>query len=93
VVSLLITVPIQQEVVLNLDYFVPQPQRANKFGLVFFDQKQVGTDEDMEKIVLKYDPQFNPTLIAAQADVESSQIVFNLAKKAHIFVGAIFEKF
>jgi hypothetical protein len=93
VVTFVANVPIQKEVTIDLTYFIPQEFGDKKFGLVFFDQKQPGTDEDVEKITVKYDPLFSPTIIAPQADVNSGQIVFNVTKKAHVFVGVVFEKF
>ncbi len=90
VVGLLLSVPIQQQVVMTLKYDEPV-ESATPFAYTFFDQKQSGTAADDNQIEITPDQSLKPVYIAPQATVQSSGMVsFSEVQDKHLFVGIKF---
>jgi len=86
VVGLVIEVPIQQAVLVKLQYDESINQ-SSPFAYTFFDQKQSGTEADPVQIDVNFEAGLKPVYIAPQATLIDGLIRFNTTQDRHLFVG------
>ncbi|MBD3279396.1 MAG: DUF4012 domain-containing protein [Candidatus Pacebacteria bacterium] len=90
VVGLLVEIPPQESVTVELTYVVkttPSPP----FSYVFFDQQQSGVVDYDLAINLYYNQAFQAQVIAPQAQTFGQRIIFEPDSQDHAFVGVMFE--
>ncbi len=83
-IGFLVTVPIQKEVAVEVNYSTPLAFN-NDFSYVFFNQKQSGLIDQSIKVEIIYDASLTPILIAPTARVEANHIVFDNNKDISLF--------
>ncbi len=88
VFGVLIEVPIEQEVVLELKYHLNETVLdQDNAAYVYFDQKQAGTENYAHEVQIFYPQSRSPKLIAPQADVATDHVSFTDDRSTHSFVG------
>lgn len=99
VYAVLLEVPKNQETTLQITYSLKnqamgvgneegvKPGDRGGFSYVFFDQKQPGWINDVLSLSMLNNSTYLPKTIAPQAVVEGSQIIFEVNRKEHSFVG------
>jgi len=90
VLGLLVSTPIKTKKNIELSYTVPL-EFSSPYSYVFFSQKQPGTKDVLQNVVLKHSPDLSPTLIAPKADVSGDTINFHDLAEDHAFVGVSFK--
>ncbi len=90
VLGLLVSTPIKTKKNIELSYSVPL-EFSSPYSYVFFSQKQPGTKDVLQNVVLKHSPDLSPTLIAPKADVSGDTINFHDLAEDHAFVGVSFK--
>lgn len=90
VLGLLVSTPIKTKKNIELSYSVPL-EFSSPYSYVFFSQKQPGTKDVLQNVVLKHSPDLSPTLIAPKADVSGDIINFHDLAEDHAFVGVSFK--
>lgn len=90
VLGLLVTTPIKTKKNIELNYSVPL-EFSSPYSYVFFSQKQPGTEDILQNVVLKHSPELSPTLIAPKAEVSGDTINFHDMAEDHAFVGVSFK--
>lgn len=90
VLGVLIEVPTQQTRVLEVTYATPLPF-SNDFAYAFFDQRQPGITDQSHAITFVPRNDQQPVVIAPQADVTPTGIIFSELSTEHSFVGTRFE--
>lgn len=88
--GLTLEVPIQKTAVLSLNYSQKQ-QLLKPFSYVFFNQKQPGVSPIPITTTVYFHPSLKPMLIAPQAEVTTSGIVFSTQTQEHDFFAIRFE--
>ncbi len=83
-IGIRVDVPIQKQVVVELDYTTPH-NFENGFSYVFFNRKQPGTSGDLLKVSIKYADDMEPVLIAPAAQVSNKTITFNSGFENSLF--------
>lgn len=89
VIAAPIIVPRQKTVTVELKYRLNHTYKA-PFAYFFFNQKQPGSQE-VQDILLSYQPALKPRLITPQADLSSQLLNFHFQRESQSFVGATFE--
>ena len=90
VLGVLIEVPTQQTKSLEITFTTPLPAE-NKYAYAFFDQQQSGISDLSHAVTFVPRPDQQPIVIAPQADVTPTSIIFSEVNSEHSFVGARFE--
>lgn len=88
--GLVVATPIKTAKTIELNYTIPL-EFSRPFSYVFFSQKQPGTQNILQQVVLKHDANLSPTLIAPQAEVTGNAITFNNLVDDHVFIGVSFK--
>ena len=88
-IGIRVDVPIQKQVVVEIEYSTPHDFKDN-FSYVFFNQRQPGTYRDSLAVTLEYESDMEPILIAPAAEVYGKTIVFDTDVKNSLF-GVEFE--
>lgn len=78
---------IQSETVIEITYSYAW-QQADPFSYSFFYRQQPGIDQPLSSVSISFDPSWVPTLIAPQASVVDSSVLYPITKTGHFF-GAI----
>lgn len=90
VLGLLVSTPIKTKKNIELSYTLPL-EFSNPYSYVFFSQKQPGTKDVLQSVVLKHSPDLSPTLIAPKANVSGDTIDFHDMADDHAFIGVSFK--
>jgi hypothetical protein len=88
IIGFYLEVPVQKSTVVTLSYTTDRPQEKN-FSYAFFDQKQSGTSSTPFSLLVK-NGDFQPVLIAPQAELLDGEIRFSQAQDSHLFFGVQF---
>jgi hypothetical protein len=89
VFGVLVEVPVNQTVAVDVVYHLPSPSDA-RFAYALFDQRQSGVEMSNLTLDFTHDASLKPTLIAPQAQVKDNQIIFEQGTLPHTFVGVQF---
>lgn len=90
VLGLLTSTPIKTKKTIELSYSLPL-EFSKPYSYVFFSQKQPGTTDVLQSVVLRHSPDLSPTLIAPKANVSSNVINFHDLAEDHAFIGVSFK--
>ncbi|MBU0974371.1 DUF4012 domain-containing protein [Patescibacteria group bacterium] len=83
-IGIRVDVPIQTQVVVELNYATPH-DFMNGFSYVFFNKKQAGTSGDSLKVSFEYADDIEPVLIAPAAEVFDKIITFDSGFENSLF--------
>ena len=83
-IGIRVDVPIQKQVVVELNYTTPHNFK-NGFSYVLFNRKQAGTSGDSLKVSFEYADDMEPVLIAPAAEVSNRIITFNSGLENSLF--------
>ncbi|MDH5533621.1 MAG: DUF4012 domain-containing protein [Candidatus Pacebacteria bacterium] len=89
-IGLLIETPIKSDKKINIEYVVPI-EFSLPYSYAFFNQKQPGTANILPQVIISHDSSLSPTLIAPQAEVKGSSIIFDKLGEDHAFIGVSFK--
>lgn len=82
-------VPVESTTLLEVNY--RKTTQSPPFAQTFFYQKQPGISAHPLTILIQYDPEFIPTVIAPDAEVSNTSIEFTTKLNQHFFGGALFK--
>lgn len=78
VIDYLVTVPINQSILVEIEYATPQLSEENELLYTWYWQKQPGTSsEDEVTTYLNYPSSLRPTVISPEPDLSPQQLKFN----------------
>jgi hypothetical protein len=83
--------PIQTQTTLVFTYSVPASP-SSLWSYAFFNQHQPGVTENLREFKIEYDPKLRPALIAPQAQVAGTSLLFAPEQNTHFFGGVQFKR-
>lgn len=90
VVGFYVEVPVKASKTVTVEYSVPYSVGTQSFAYAFFEQQQPGSGTTPFKLIVQPNQAFKPTLIAPQATLENSSVIFTKPDNGHSFFGIKF---